>query len=52
MTQSLNLKMGHGSGFIGLCYSLSVSGGRLAGMRNTPRLETFIFCCRMLKLKM
>ena len=48
----LNLKMGHSSGFIGLCYSIGVSGGRLAWMRNTQRLETFTFCCRMLKLKM
>ena len=44
--------MEHSSRFTGLCYSLGVSGGRLPGMTNMPRMGIFVFCCQMLKPKM
>ena len=52
VTQSSKAMMGHSLGFIGLCCSLGVSGGRLPGMKDTLRMGTDIFCCRMLKVKM
>ena len=35
--------MEHSSGFTGFCCSLGVSGGRLAGMSNMPRMGTNIY---------